>query len=95
MASGDGLASRHTVDSETPVVEAKGTAERSAIRMIIGQLADYRRFISPSPMLAALLPSRPRPDLEELLLAHGIASVWPTGTSFADNASGALTLPAS
>jgi hypothetical protein len=46
------------------LLEAKGTVKREAIRMAIGQLADYRRFIEARPSCAVLLPERPRPDLE-------------------------------
>jgi hypothetical protein len=72
--------------------EAKGTVTREAIRMAIGQLADYRRFIEPRPSCAVLLPERPRPDLEKLLSAEGIAIVWLVeGGKFADNRAGAFT----
>jgi hypothetical protein len=38
------------------LVEQKGTATREAIRMAIGQLADYRRFLTPRLRCAAWLP---------------------------------------
>jgi hypothetical protein len=69
--------------------EAKGTVERGAIRMAIGQLLDYRRFLTPSPRLAVLLPSRPRADLEELLHSAGVALVWREGKKFVGSAVGA------
>jgi hypothetical protein len=68
------------------LVEAKGTGARAAIRMALGQLADYARFINPPPRCAVLLPERPRPDLEALLLSQGVYAVWQTGDGFADNA---------
>ena len=70
------------------LVEAKGTASRDAIRMAIGQLADYSRFIKPEPHLAVLLPERPRRDLEELLISRKISSIWSTDSGFIDNAEG-------
>jgi hypothetical protein len=70
------------------LVEAKGTGTREAIRMAIGQLADYGRFTPPGTAQAVLLPERPRPDLEELLSQQGIASVWQTDGGFEDNAGG-------
>jgi hypothetical protein len=74
------------------LLEAKGTATREAIRMAIGQLADYRRFVVPTPARAVLLPERPRADLEALLTAEGISVVWQVESgSFADNASGRFT----
>jgi hypothetical protein len=73
------------------LLEAKGTVTREAICMAIGQLADYRRFIKPRPSCAVLLPERPRPDLEKLLSAEGIAVVWPVENGrFADNKAGAF-----
>jgi hypothetical protein len=55
------------------LVEAKGTVERNAIRMAIGQLADYKRFVEDGQPrhLAVLVPSQPRRDLRELLASQG------------------------
>jgi hypothetical protein len=75
------------------LVEAKGTVSRSAIRMAIGQLADYKRFIddgSPNH-LALLVPQEPRQDLRDLLFAQGIDVIYPTPDGFEDSAGGALT----
>jgi hypothetical protein len=57
------------------LVEAKGKATRNDIRMAIGQLADYGRFMNPQCRRAILLPTRPRPDLERLLRSEGIDAV--------------------
>jgi hypothetical protein len=62
--------------------EAKGSVQRGAIRMAIGQLMDYRRFVQPSPRLGVLLPSRPRDDLNDLLTSAGIDVVWRDGGEF-------------
>jgi hypothetical protein len=62
--------------------EAKGTVERGAIRMAIGQLLDYGRFVEPPPRLAVLLPSRPREDLCRLLTRAGVDLVWQQGKTF-------------
>jgi hypothetical protein len=67
------------------LLEAKGTVERGAIRMAIGQLLDYRRFVSPPPLLAVLLPSRPRRDLHDLLTSAGIGLVWSEGKKFKES----------
>lgn len=58
------------------LIEAKGTVTREAIRMAIGQLLDYQRWISPSPQLAVLLPERPREDLVQLLAASKVALIY-------------------
>jgi hypothetical protein len=67
-------------------VEAKGTVERGAIRMAIGELLDYRRFVNGGAnALAILVPSKPRPDLLQLLAAENIEAVWPEGKSIASS----------
>jgi hypothetical protein len=73
------------------LIEAKGVGTREAIRMAIGQLADYRRFAPAGTQCAVLLPSRPRRDLEELLDSQGVQAVWRAEDGFADNASGQFT----
>jgi hypothetical protein len=78
--------------SRNNLVEAKGVGTRSAVRMAIGQLADYGRFVDEAARRAVLLPQRPRPDLEALLSAQGIAVVWESGRgTFEDNAGGRFT----
>lgn len=74
------------------LVEAKGTVERNAIRMAIGQLADYKRFVEGGKPrhLAVLIPSRPRPDLEELLASQEIELIYPHGDGFEDSTLGSL-----
>lgn len=74
------------------LVEAKGSGERNSIRMAIGQLADYKRFVDDgNPQhLAVLLPSPPRPDLRELLLSQGIELIYPSDDGFADSTGGSL-----
>lgn len=65
--------------------EAKGTVERGAIRMAIGQLLDYSRFVHPTPRLAVLLPSEPRRDLIDLLNRTDVGIVWRDGKGFVDS----------
>ena len=63
--------------------EAKGTVSRPAIRMAIGQLADYARLVSPPPNeRALLLPMKPRTDLARLAESQGISIVYPVGNRF-------------
>jgi hypothetical protein len=64
------------------LLEAKGTVERGAVRMAIGQLLDYSRFLDPRPRLAVLLPSLPRYDLRVLLASAGVDIVWRDGKKF-------------
>jgi hypothetical protein len=74
------------------LVEAKGTVERNSIRMAIGQLADYKRFVQDGKPnhLAVLLPSKPRPDLCELLASQGIELIYPKDGGFEDSTEGSL-----
>lgn len=61
----------------TELVEAKATATRSDVRMAIGQLADYARFVPGEPKRVILLPNRPSEDLIDLLAAEGLALLVP------------------
>jgi hypothetical protein len=60
------------------VIEAKGTGTREALRMAIGQLVDYTRFIPRGPNQAILLPAKPRDDLMSLAAAAGVEVIWRT-----------------
>jgi hypothetical protein len=68
--------------TDNVLVEAKGNATRSAVRMAVGQLLDYRRHITPRPRLAALFPVEPRSDLRDFCTSVNIATIWNDGTSF-------------
>lgn len=74
------------------LVEAKGTVQRNAIRMGIGQLHDYKRFIDGGhpAHLALLVPTQPRKDLCDLLATQGIDFIYPTEVGFEDSTGGAL-----
>jgi hypothetical protein len=73
------------------LVEAKGSVSREAIRMAIGQLADYRRFVDGDSTAAVLVPEKPRADLLALLASQGIEAIWPTRDGFEDTVDGGLT----
>jgi hypothetical protein len=74
------------------LVEAKGTVERNAVRMVIGQLCDYRRFFTDGELdqVAALFPTEPRADLADLLIEQGIVVIYRTEKGFEDSTGGAL-----
>jgi len=63
------------------VIEAKGTVTREAIRMALGQLLDYRRFVNKG-RLAILLPESPRKDLQDLLAAYDVSIIVRDGADF-------------
>lgn len=74
------------------LIEAKARITRAAIRMAIGQLADYGRLLeSPPNRRAVLLPKRPDKDYLELLESQGILAVWRSRRGFTDNSGGLLT----
>jgi hypothetical protein len=60
------------------LIEAKGQVTRELIRHAIGQLIDYRRYLSPRPRLA-ILPSEAAVDM-----------IWADSTGFTDSAGGQL-----
>jgi hypothetical protein len=64
------------------LVEAKGTTDRNAIRLAIGQLCDYRRFVPAGVTCAVLLPELPREDLKKLLASARVAIYYPDGQDF-------------
>lgn len=66
------------------LIEAKGTVTREAIRMSIGQLLDYRRFVTPSPRLAVLVPQGLRADLRNLLTSNGIGVIEQVDDGFSE-----------
>lgn len=58
--------------------EAKSDSTRESIRMAIGQLLDYRRFVPPDTRLAVLVPTRPARDLLRLLQSVNIVLCVPS-----------------
>jgi hypothetical protein len=71
--------------SEIPfLIEAKGTVTRDSIRMALGQLMDYRRFVSRA-RCAILVPSQPRSDLVELVKSVDVELYWPENGDFKVN----------
>ena len=68
------------------LVEAKGSTDRPAIRMAIGQLLDYSRFYpgfsEGQVKCAVLLPMLPRSDLRRLLAFAGIFIYYPINDRF-------------
>ena len=57
--------------------EAKGSADRMSVRLALGQILDYGRFVKGS-RLAVLLPATPPADLVELLENHAVGCVVET-----------------
>jgi hypothetical protein len=51
------------------------TSRREHIRMAIGQIADYRRFVVSQPTCKVLLPEAPAPELLDLLWSQRIGVI--------------------
>ncbi|MGR6967014.1 hypothetical protein ACU610_21370 [Geodermatophilus sp. URMC 61] len=79
------------------LVEAKASTAREHIRMAIGQLLDYQRWVKPTPNMCILTPGRPADDLLELLGELGIGAAWrktPARTQFVIEPEPLLEVPA-
>ncbi|MEU2229523.1 restriction endonuclease [Streptomyces vietnamensis] len=63
------------------LIEAKGSVTRENLRMALGQLLDYNRFVR-AKYLAILVPSKPRKDLLELADTARQAVIWPEGDDY-------------
>jgi hypothetical protein len=64
------------------LVEAKGSGTRENVRMALGQLADYGRFL-PGAVRAILLPAKPnRTDLVALAHSQNVVVLWPEGSGY-------------
>ncbi|MBC3982825.1 hypothetical protein H8N01_09650 [Streptomyces sp. AC536] len=65
--------------------EVKGSARRESVRMALGQLLDYGRYVRTDaepdvpPALVVLLPGLPDADLVELLADHGVGLIHRVG----------------
>lgn len=57
--------------------EAKGVTTRESVRMALGQLLDYRRFVGPNGA-RLLLPSRPSDDLIDLIHGLDVGCIYET-----------------
>jgi hypothetical protein len=60
------------------LVEAKGNVTRDQIRLAVGQLLDYGRFVE-AKTRAVLVPSRPRDDLLAYLKSVDVNAIYPEG----------------
>ncbi|MFJ5883470.1 hypothetical protein [Kitasatospora cineracea] len=67
--------------------ELKGTATRPAVRMALGQLLDYGRYVKTEehpevPRRVVLLPALPDEDMADLLADHNIGLAHQDGDTF-------------
>jgi len=59
------------------LIEAKASAERDSVRLALGQVLDYARYVH-HERRAVLLPGRPDGDLIDLLSNHGVSCIYET-----------------
>lgn len=65
------------------LIEVKARAERDYLRLAVGQLYDYQRYLGFVVNLAVLVPRRPPGDLLGLLDSAHVDCIWPEGSGFA------------
>jgi hypothetical protein len=63
--------------TEGVLYEAKSDSSRESIRMAIGQLFDYKRFLPAETRLSVLVPTEPGRDLCQLLASVGVEICCP------------------
>ena len=69
-------------ETDGVLYEAKASANRGDVRMALGQILDYARYLNGRyKRLAVLLPAEPASDMVDLLESHGIDVVWRMGES--------------
>jgi hypothetical protein len=73
------------------LIEAKAATSRNHLRQAVGQLLDYRRYLSPRPVLAILVPLEPSQDLVRLPHELGIDLIWEEYGGFTHSTSGSPT----
>lgn len=64
-------------ETDNVIFECKASPTREAVRLAVGELIDYRRFVTPTPRLAVLTPTKPRKDLIDLCGSLMIEAIWP------------------
>lgn len=70
------------------LIEAKAGASRGDVRMAVGQLADYGRFVPEAKRRAVLLAEKPDDDLLSLIESCDLGAIWKDGETFKDNSDG-------
>lgn len=68
-------------ETSKTLYEAKGSASREHIRLAIGQLLDYRRYLEVDA-ISVLLPQMPGGDMIDLLEELSIGCMIPSGDTF-------------
>jgi hypothetical protein len=69
--------------------EAKSSVDRSTIRLGLGQILDYRRFMNDVEHYRLLLPERPIAELVGLLALYDVGITWADGDEWRDESASA------
>lgn len=72
--------------------EAKASASRPDVRLGLGQIQDYSRFIDDCEALALLLPSRPTDDLVDFLHSFEVMVIWRRTPGFFESSRDSISL---
>lgn len=64
-------------ESTGELIEAKGATSRNNVRLALGQILDYSRYVK-AERLAVLFPVRPADDLITLLVSQNVSCVFET-----------------
>ncbi|MBC6457061.1 hypothetical protein [Actinomadura sp. HBU206391] len=67
-------------ETRSELIEAKSSAARPYVRLALGQILDYSRFVNSARQRAVLFPTRPVADLVRLLHSHGVVCIYEDGT---------------
>jgi hypothetical protein len=84
LPSGERLVCDAYDDKDDLLIEAKASTSRQDVRMAIGQLMDYRRYLAPKGRLAVMLPQEPTADILDLLHGLKIRVIVQKGSRFID-----------
>lgn len=66
------------------LVEAKASSSREHIRVALGQILDYARYVD-HDSLAVLVPQRPAQEMTSLLISHGVGCIWESSPGVFDS----------
>ncbi|WP_139363084.1 hypothetical protein [Gordonia sp. IITR100] len=67
--------------SDDDLIEVKSAVDRETLRLALGQILDYQRFVNPK-RCTLLVPEMPPHEMIDLFTKLAIRVVWPTGGTF-------------
>lgn len=67
--------------TDDDLIEVKSAVDRETLRLALGQILDYQRFVNPK-RCTLLVPEMPPHEMIDLFTKLAIRVVWPTGGTF-------------